>query len=112
MTGTVWRATRPLRWAGGLGALSGLVAAGVGSRVVMKLVARAAGLEGGRLGVLTLVTVGNLLLDSGNAASVPAIVCAVGAVAFVGGTIGKVEDEGTCLRAVGGGEGCAVFADR
>lgn len=38
---SIWRATRPLRWAIGLGAFSGLVAAGIGSRIVMRLIALA-----------------------------------------------------------------------
>src|SRR5687768_9544666 len=38
---SLWRATLPMRWAVGLGALSGLVAAGVGSRLVMRLIALA-----------------------------------------------------------------------
>lgn len=210
--GAAWRATLPLRWAVGLGALSGFVAAGVGSRVVMKLIALAdpstegtftdaeatvgdftvagtlsllvlgtiAGIMGGLVylgvrrwlpvppawkgvafGVLTLTTVGNVLIDAGNvdfqifapvllvvalfsalflvnglllaelmaryhpepayahrpwasraAAGVIVIVCVVGIIGFVGGTLGMIEDQGTCLRAAGGGNGCAVLADR
>lgn len=208
--GTLWRATLPLRRAGGIGALSGLIAAGVGSRVVMKVIALAdpstegtstdaeatvgdftvagtlslmvlgtiAGIMGGLLylglrrwlpvppawkgvafGVLTLVSVGNVLIDSANvdfqifepvllvvalfaalffvnglllaammarwhpepayphrpwvsgaAASVLVIVCVIGAIALVGGTLGMIDDQGTCLRALGGGRGCGVLA--
>ena len=200
-----------MRWAVGLGALSGLVSAGVGSRIVMRLIALAdpssdgtftdaeaivgdftlggtfgllalgavAGIMGGLLylglrrwlpappawngaayGVFTLLTVGNVLFDPGNAdfqifepallvialfsllffvnglllaglmdrlypepvyahrprvsravTSVLAIVCVIGAIGFVGGTLGMIEDEGTCLRAAGQGNGCAVFAN-
>ncbi len=210
MIGAVWPKTLPLRWAVGLGALSGLVAAGVGSRVVMKLIALAdpstdgtftdaeatvgeftvagtlsllvlgtiAGVMGGLVylgvrrwlpvprawkgvafGVLTLVTVGNVLIDAGNvdfqifepvllvvalfsalffanglllaglmarfhpepdyagrptlsraAATVILIVCVAGSIVFVGGLIGMIEDEGTCLRAAGQGNGCLVPA--
>lgn len=39
-------------------------------------------------------------------------VTAIGAMVFIGSTLGLLEDEGTCLRAVGGGEGCAVRAER
>lgn len=44
------------------------------------------------------------------AASVLAIVCVIGAIGFAFGTAGMIEDEGTCLRAVGQGNGCAVSA--
>ena len=208
--GAVWQKTLPLRWAVGLGALSGLVAAGVGSRVVMKLIALAdpstdgtftdvkatvgeftvagtlgllvlgtmvgamgglvylglrrwlpvpAAWKGVAFGVLTLASVGNVVIDDGNvdfqifepvllvvvlfsalffvnglllaglmarfhpepayahrpwvsraAVGVIVIVCVVGTIGLVGGTLGMIEDQGTCLRAVGGGEGCAVLA--
>jgi hypothetical protein len=39
------------------------------------------------------------------------IVFVLGAALFTGGTIGMIEDEGTCLRAVGGGNGCAIPAE-
>ncbi len=206
-----WRASRPTRWAVSLGALSGLVAAGIGSRMVMRLIAlvdsssdgtftdakatvgevtaegtigllvlgTVAGAMGGLLylglrrwlpvppawngigyGVFTLLTVGNVLLDPGNVdfrifepvllvvalfsllffinglllaglmdrlhpepvyrdrprasravTGVLAAVCLLGAVGYVGGLLGMIEDEGTCLRAVGGGNGCAVPSD-
>lgn len=208
---SIWRATLPMRWAVGLGALSGLVAAGAGSRIVMRLIALAdpssdgtftdaeaivgdftaggtfsllalgtiAGVMAGPLylgvrrwlpvppawngtayGVFTLLTVGNLLFDPNNAdfqifepvllvialfsvlffvnglilaglmdrlypepayahrarvsraaTSVLAIVCVIGAIGFAGGTLGMIDDEGTCLRAAGQGNGCAVYAD-
>ncbi len=44
-------------------------------------------------------------------AGVLAALTVLGAIGFVGGTAGLVEDEGTCLRAVGGGGGCAVRPD-
>lgn len=208
--GAAWQRTLPLRWAVGLGALSGLVAAGVGSRVVMKLIALAdpstdgtftdaeatvgeftvagtlsllvlgtiAGVMGGLVylgvrrwlpvppawkgvafGLLTLVTVGNVLIDAGNvdfqifepvllvvalfsalflanglllaglmdrfhpepdyarrptlsraAETVIVTICLVGSIVFGGGLIGMIEDEGTCLRAAGQGNGCVVPA--
>ena len=208
--GTVWRKTLPLRWAVGLRALSGLVTAGVGSRVVMKLIALAdpstqgtftdaeatvgeftvagtlsllvlgaiAGVMGGLVylgvrrwlpgppvrkgisfGVLTLVSIGNVVIDDGNAdfqifepvlvvvalfaglffanglllaalmarfhpephyahrptlsraaATVIVVVCVAGSIVFIGGLIGMIEDEGTCLRAAGQGNGCGVSA--
>jgi hypothetical protein len=206
-----WRATRPIRWAVLLGSLAGLVVAGGGSRIAMRLIALAdpstdgtftdaratvgeftmegtlslfalgavAGAMGGLLylgirrwlpvpaawngfaySVLTLLTVGNLLFDPSNvdfrifepvllvvalfsvlffinglalaglmdrfhpepdyrnrpratAAVTVALgaVCLVGAFGYVGGILGMVEDEGSCQRAVGGGEGCAVPAE-
>jgi len=39
------------------------------------------------------------------------IVFVLGAALFTGGTIGMLEDEGTCLSAVGGGNGCAIPAE-
>ncbi len=208
---SAWSATRPMRWAAGLGGLSGLIAGGVGSRVAMRLIALAdssadgtftdskatvgeftmggtfgllmlgtvAGVMGGLLylglrrwlpvppawngmafSVFTFVTVGFLLFDSANAdfqifepvllviglfsmlffvnglllaalmdrfhpepeykararvsrlvAGVLILITVAGLLAFVGSTLGMIEDEGTCLRAVGGGEGCAVRAD-
>ncbi len=38
------------------------------------------------------------------------IVTVVGILGLAGGMIGMFDDEGKCLRAVGGGEGCAVPA--
>ena len=40
-----------------------------------------------------------------------AIVCVLGALGFAGGTIGMIEDSGTCLRAAGEGNGCALLAE-
>jgi hypothetical protein len=37
-----------------------------------------------------------------------AVVCAIGAIGLAAGTAGMIEDEGTCLRAAGEGNGCAV----
>lgn len=115
--------------------------------------------KGVAFGVLTLLTVGNLLLDPANAdfqifepvllvvglfsalffvnglllaglmdrfhpepahprrpgvsravLAVLAIVCVAGAIAFVGSTAEMIDDQGTCVRAAGQGNGCLVFA--
>ncbi|HET7737860.1 MAG TPA: hypothetical protein VFK32_04730 [Tepidiformaceae bacterium] len=42
---------------------------------------------------------------------VVAVVTLVGALVFIGGSIGMIEDQGTCKSAVGAGGGCAVFSD-
>jgi hypothetical protein len=39
------------------------------------------------------------------------LVFILGGLLFVGGTIGMIEDQGTCLSAVGRGNGCAIPAD-
>lgn len=210
LPGSAWQATRPLRWAALLGVITGAIVAGIGGRVVMRLIAAAdpstdgtftdaratvgeftlsgtaeivllgtiAGIIGGLLylgvrrwlpvppawndaayGVLTLVTVGQPLFDPSNAdfqifepvlltvglfsglfivnglllgalmdrlhpepayrarrrtsmviTAVLGLVFLAGTLMLVGGTLGLIDDEGTCLRATGGGEGCAVPA--
>ncbi len=207
----VSRALRSLAWAAGLGAVSGVVTVGIGSRIVMRVIALAdsstdgtftdaeatvgefsiegslslfplgigAGILGGLLflgvrrwlpvptkwkgaayGLLTLLTVGNLLFDPSNAdfqifepvllvvalftalffvnglllgwlmqrfhpepayeprpraariaVGLLGAVCLLGGFAYVGGILGMVEDQGTCLRAAGGGNGCALPAN-
>ncbi|MDP2674907.1 MAG: hypothetical protein Q8Q00_08375 [Dehalococcoidia bacterium] len=37
-----------------------------------------------------------------------AVVCVLGIVAYVSATVQMIDDEGSCLSAVGGGNGCAV----
>ena len=207
----IWRVLIAAAWAVGLGALSGLVAGGIGGRIVMRLIALAdpssdgtftdakatvgevtvdgtltvlafgafagaiAGLlylglrrwlpvppawNGVAYGGFTLVTAGLLFFDPSNAdfqifepvlivvvlfsalffvnglllsglmdrlhpepryAHSPrvtraatgalAIVCVLGALGFAGSTIGMIEDSGTCLRAAGEGNGCALLAE-
>ena len=205
------RSLRPLGLATGSGAIAGVVSAGLGARLVMKIIAlldpstegaltdasatvgeftiggtiellilgtilgAASGLfylglrrwlpvppawRGMAFGALTLVTVGHPLFDPANAdfqifepvvvvvalfgalflvngillamlldrfhtdphylktSKVPRIAGAaiglvfiLGAFLFAGGTIGLIEDQGTCLSAVGHGKGCAIPAD-
>jgi len=199
-----------MRWAVAVGALSGAISAGVGARVVMRIIALAdpgtdgattdaeatvgeitfsgtmnllllgtiAGVMGGALylglrrwlpvpgawkgltyGVVSLLTVGQLLFDTNNAdfqifepvllvialfsvlfllnglivgalldrfrpepayppslrvprivTGVIAVVCVLGLAAHVITTVQMVDDEGTCISALGGGQGCAVSA--
>lgn len=208
---TIWRASAPMRGALAAGAIAGFISAGVGSRIVMRIIALAdpdtdgantdaeatvgeltlggtvellmlgtiAGIMGGALylglrrwlpvpaawkglayGAVTLVTVGHLLFDPHNAdfqifepillvialfaalffvnglilgpltqrfhpepaypasarvsrtaAAVIAALCLLGAIGLLTDTIPKMlDDEGTCLSAAGGGNGCAVQA--
>ena len=207
---SAWRASGPMRWAVALGALSGVISAGVGARVVMRIIALAnpdsdgvftdaeatvgditfggtvnllflgiaAGIMGGAVylglrrwlpvpaawkgltyGVVSLLTVGQLLFDTHNAdfqifepvvmvialfsvlfllngvilgalldrfhrepayrtslrvsraaTAVIAVVCVLGLAAHVITTVQMIDDEGSCLSAVGGGNGCAVRA--
>ena len=44
-------------------------------------------------------------------AGVLVIFLVLGSILFAGGTIGLVEDQGSCLSAIGSGNGCAVAAD-
>ena len=197
-----------MRWALALGALSGVISAGVGARVVMRIVAldnpdrdgvftdaeatvgeitfggtmnllllgTIAGVMGGAAylgvrrwlpvpaawkglayGIVSLLTVGQLLFDTHNAdfqifkpvvmvialfsvlfllnglivgalvgrfhpepayrpslrvsravTGVLALVCVLGLVAHAITTVQMIDDEGTCLSALGGGAGCAV----
>ena len=205
------RSIRPLGFAIGSGAIAGIVSAGLGARIVMKLIALIdpstegaftdaeatvgeftfegtiqffvlgailggiSGLvylglrtwlpvppawRGAAFGALTLVTVGQPLFDPANvdfqifepvlvvvalfatlffvngillamildrwhpepgyprsprvpriAGAAIGLVFILGALLFAGGTIGMIEDQGTCLSAVGRGNGCAVPAD-
>ena len=207
---SAWRASAPMRWAVAVGALSGVISAGVGARVVMRIIALAnpdndgvftdaeatvgeitfdgtvgllflgtvAGIMGGAVylglrrwlpvpaawkgltwGIVSLLTVGQLLFDTHNAdfqifkpvvmvialfsvlvllngllvgalvgrfhpepgyrpslrvsravAPVIAVVCVLGIVAYADTIPQMIDDEGTCLSAVGGGNGCAVRA--
>lgn len=202
------RAAAPLGWAVTAGAIAGVVSAGVGARVVMRIIALAnpdrdgvstdaeatvgqitldgtifllllgtiAGIMGGVVylglrrwlpvpaswkglayGAVTLVTVGNLLLDTNNpdfqifepvvmvialfsllfllnglmvgallqrfhreptyqtslrvsrsVTGLISVVCLLGMVGLVAGTVQMINDEGTCFSAAGGGNGCAV----
>jgi len=204
----LWRTSAPVRGAVLAGALAGVISAGVGSRVVMRIIAlvdserdgtftdaeatvgeftvggtfsllflgTVAGVLGGLLylglrrwlgvppvwrgpvyGLITLLTIGNLLFDANNpdfqifepvllvialfsllffvnglllaplidrihpersypsstrvtkvAAGLIAVVCVVGLAGLVDTTRTMIEDSGTCLAAVGGGNGCAV----
>lgn len=205
---SVWQASGPMRWAVAEGALAGVISAGVGARVVMRIIALAnpdrdgvltdaeatvgditfggtvnllllgtiAGVMGGAVylglrrwlpvpaawkgltyGIVSLLTVGQLLFDTHNAdfqifepvvmvialfsglfllngvivgalldrfhreptyrtslrvsravTGVIAVVCVLGIVAYVSATVQMIDDEGSCLSAVGGGNGCAV----
>src|SRR3990172_2553352 len=207
---SAWRASGPMRWAVALGALSGVISAGVGARVVMRIIALAnpdsdgvltdeeatvgditfggtmnllflgtvAGIMGGAVylglrrwlpvpaawkgltwGIVSLLTVGQLLFDIHNAdfqifkpvvmvialfsvlfllngflvgglvgrfhpepvyppslrvsravTGVLALVCVLGIVAYADTVPQMIDDEGSCLSAVGGGNGCAVPA--
>ena len=199
-----------MRWAVAVGALSGVISAGVGARVVMRIIALAnpgrdgvftdaeatvgeitfggtmnllllgtiAGVMGGVVylgvrrwlpvpaawkgltwGIVSLLTVGQLLFDTHNAdfqifkpvvmvialfsvlfllngflvgalagrfhpepayrpslrvsravTGVLALVCVLGLVAHAITTAQMIDDEGTCVSALGGGAGCAVRA--
>ena len=205
---SVWRASAPMRIAVAAGAFAGMISAGLGSRVVMRIIALAdpstdgattdaeatvgditfggtanlmmlgtiAGVMGGATylgvrrwlpvpaagkglayGVVSLLTVGQLLFDTHNAdfqifepvvlvivlfsllfllnglivaplvdrfhpeptyrpslrvsravTAGIAVICVLGAAAHVGTTVQMIDDEGTCLSALGGGAGCAV----
>ena len=207
---SAWRVSAPMRWAVAVGALAGVISAGVGARVVMRIIALAnpdrdgvltdaeatvgditfggtmnllllgtiAGVMGGvaylglrrwlpvpaawkglTYGIVSLLTVGQLLFDRNNAdfqifepvlmvialfsvlfllngliVSAPldrfhreptypaslrvsravtgaiALVCVLGIVAHAITTVQMINDEGSCLSAVGGGGGCAVRA--
>src|SRR3990172_580277 len=207
---SVWRASGAMRWAVAWGALSGVISAGVGARLVMRIIALAnpdrdgvftdaeatvgditfggtmnllllgtvAGVMGGAVylglrrwlpvpatgkglayGIFSRLTVGQLLFDPHNAdfqifepvvmvialfsvlfllnglivgalldrfhreptyltslrvsravTGVIAVVCVLGIVAHVITTVQMVDDQGSCLSAVGGGNGCAVRA--
>src|SRR3990172_3266019 len=59
---SAWRASGPMRWAVALGALSGVISAGLGARVVMRIIALA---NPARDGVFTdaEATVGDITFD-------------------------------------------------
>lgn len=205
---TAWQASGPIRGAVVAGAIAGVISAGVGSRVVMRIIALAdpetdgaftdaeatvgditidgtlgllmlgtiAGVMGGLVylglrrwlpvpapwkglayGIVTLLTVGQLLFDTHNAdfqifepillviglfavlflvnglilgplmerihpepayppstrvpraaAALIAIVCVIGVAGYAETIPTMIDDEGSCLSARGGGNGCAV----
>ena len=55
--------------------------------------------------------VANLWLRTLTGAGVMVIVCVIGSTGYGSTILTMLDDEGTCLSAVGGGKGCAVFVN-